>query len=87
MFIFFTNSCFIYNKEERGEGDIRIQHGKTVRILDCAPLLVCKADQYIGPSVEFGDSPVPAGNCGPVSSGVHMLDRHVCILYEFMFYI
>jgi hypothetical protein len=47
---------------------------------------VCRADQCIGSSPEFEDSPVPAGNCGPVSSGVHMLDRHVHILYNFMFY-
>jgi hypothetical protein len=52
-----------------------------------APLLVCRAHQCIGPSPEFGDSPIPAGNCGPVSSDIHMLDRHVCILYKFMFYI
>jgi hypothetical protein len=48
---------------------------------------VCRADQCIGPGPEFGDSPIPAGNCGPVSSDIHMLDRHVRILYEFMFYI
>jgi hypothetical protein len=47
-------------------------------------VLVCRADQCIGPGPEFGDSPIPAGNCGPVSSDIHMLDRHVRILYEFM---
>jgi hypothetical protein len=51
------------------------------------PLLVCRADQCIVPSLEFGDSPIPAGNCGPVSSDIHMLDGHVRILYKFMFYI
>jgi hypothetical protein len=52
-----------------------------------SPLLVCGADQYIVPGPEFGDSLIPAENCGPVSSDVHVLDRHVCILYKFMFYI
>jgi hypothetical protein len=48
---------------------------------------VCRADQCIGPGLEFRGSPIPAGNCGSVSSDVYVLDRHVCILYEFMFYI
>jgi hypothetical protein len=33
------------------------------------------------------DSPIPARNCWPVSSDVYVLDRHVRILYKFMFYI
>jgi hypothetical protein len=48
---------------------------------------VCRADQCIGPGSEFGDSPDPAKNCGPVSSDIHVLGRHVHIFYEFMFYI
>jgi hypothetical protein len=48
---------------------------------------VCRADQCIGPGPEFRDSPIPAGNCGPVSSDVHVLDRHVCILYKIYVYI
>jgi hypothetical protein len=48
---------------------------------------VCRADQCIGPGPKSWDSPIPTGNCGPVSSDIHMLDRHVRILYEFMFYI
>jgi hypothetical protein len=48
---------------------------------------VCRADQCIGPGPEFGNSRIPAGNCGPVSSDIHMFDGHVCILYKFMFYI
>jgi hypothetical protein len=51
------------------------------------PLLVCRVDQCIDPGPEFGDSSIPAGNCGPISSDVYVLDRHVRILYEFMFYI
>jgi hypothetical protein len=46
---------------------------------------VCGADQCIGPDPEFGDSSIPAGNCGPVSSDI--LERRVRILYELMFYI
>jgi hypothetical protein len=46
-----------------------------------------QGDQCIGPGPEFRGSPIPAGNCGPVSSDVYVLDRHVRILYEFMFYI
>jgi hypothetical protein len=46
------------------------------------PLLVCRADQCMGPSPESWDFPIPAGNCGPVNSDVHMLDRHVHILYK-----
>jgi hypothetical protein len=56
-------------------------------VVEFAPLLVCRADQGIGPGTEFSDFPIPAGNCGFVSSDVHVLDRHVCILYEFIFYI
>jgi hypothetical protein len=41
-------------------------------VVEFAPLLVCRADQCIGPDPEFGDSTIPAGNCGPVSSDIHM---------------
>jgi hypothetical protein len=41
----------------------------------------------MGPGPESWDSPIPAGNCGPVSSDLHVLDRRVRILYKFMFYI
>jgi hypothetical protein len=47
----------------------------------CSPLLVCRADQCIGPGPESRGFPIPAGNCGPVSSDVYVLDRHVHILY------
>jgi hypothetical protein len=50
------------------------------------PLLVCRVDQCMGPGSESWDSPIPAGKCGPISSDVYMLDRHVHILYKFMFY-
>jgi hypothetical protein len=48
--------------------------------------LVCRVDQCISPGPEFRDYPIPAGNCGPISSDLHVLDRHVRILYKFMFY-
>jgi hypothetical protein len=51
-----------------------------------APLTVQGGSVY-RPRFGFGDSPIPAGNCGPISSDIHMLDRHVRILYKFMFYI
>jgi hypothetical protein len=41
----------------------------------------------MGPGPKSWDSPISAGNCGPVSSDVHMLVRRVCILYGLMFYI
>jgi hypothetical protein len=46
---------------------------------------VRRADQCIGPGPKFRDTPIPTGNCGPVSSDVDVLDGHVRILYEFMF--
>jgi hypothetical protein len=52
--------------------------------VEFAPLLVCRADQCMGPGLESLYSPIPARNCGPVSSDVHVLNRHVRILYEFM---
>jgi hypothetical protein len=33
-------------------------------------VLVCRADQCIGPGPEFRGSRISAGNCGPVSSDV-----------------
>jgi hypothetical protein len=56
-------------------------------VVEFAPLLLSKFDQCIGPGLQFGDSPIPARNCGSVSSDVHVLDRRVRILYESMFYI
>jgi hypothetical protein len=38
--------------------------------------------QCIGQGPESGNSSIPAGNCGPVSSDLYVLDRHVRILYE-----
>jgi hypothetical protein len=49
-------------------------------------MLVCRADQSIGPGSELGDSSDPAENCESVSSDIHVLDRHVHIFYKFMFY-
>jgi hypothetical protein len=51
------------------------------------PLLVFRVDQCMGPGPKTWDSLIPAGNCGPVSSDEHVLDRRVCILYKFMFYV
>jgi hypothetical protein len=36
------------------------------------PLLVCRADQCMGPGLESWDSPIPAGNCGPVNSDAYV---------------
>jgi hypothetical protein len=47
---------------------------------------VCRADQCIGPSPETRGYPIPAGNCGPVSSDVYVLDMFIfftnlCFIY------
>jgi hypothetical protein len=52
---------------------------------------VCRAEQCIGPDPESLDSPNLLGNCGLVTSDVHMLVRHVHIflriyvLYIYLF--
>jgi uncharacterized protein (DUF2141 family) len=46
-------------------------------------LLACRAEQCMGPRPEFGDSSIPAGNCGPVSSDASrskQRKRHLFVL-------
>jgi hypothetical protein len=56
-------------------------------VVEFAPLASVQGRSVYWPGPEFGDSPILAGNCEPVSSDILMLDRHVCILHKFMFYI